>query len=274
MIPRYGDKRTSTAGELAGAKTRKQQALLLPDAGIENMKYVVGYSGGADSQVALDLALQAYDDVEIVFCNTTLEFPETLKTISATARYYGLEIKFLHPTKSFDEYLTDFGGMYPSWRRRWCTERLKERPLRRYISSLCKSCLRRDEHKPASSSAAKTPRSELVTSIDGIRRAESNARRKRQPVEIHKRGGWRIEHIIFEWSKPDVFAYIREHGLPLNPLYEMGYSRVGCWFCPFSPVADNRILQVQHPKLYAQAEAWGKKWGKRFCYPVEDCEKL
>jgi phosphoadenosine phosphosulfate reductase len=237
------------------------------------MKYVVGYSGGADSQVALDLALQAYDDVEIVFCNTTLEFPETLKTISETARYYGLEIKFLHPTKSFDEYLADFGGMYPSWRRRWCTERLKERPLRRYISSLCKSCLRRDERVSASSSAAKTPRSELVTVIDGIRKDESRARAKRQPLEIHKRGGWQIEHTIFNWSRENVFEHIRIHDLPLNPLYEMGYKRVSCWFCPFTPKADNMILKVKHPKLYAQAERWAERWGKRFCYPVEDCEK-
>jgi phosphoadenosine phosphosulfate reductase len=109
--------------------------------------------------------------------------------------------------------------------------------------------------------------------IDGIRKDESRARAKRQPLEIHKRGGWQIEHTIFNWSRENVFEHIRIHDLPLNPLYEMGYKRVSCWFCPFTPKADNMILKVKHPKLYAQAERWAERWGKRFCYPVEDCEK-
>jgi phosphoadenosine phosphosulfate reductase len=238
------------------------------------MKYLVGYSGGADSQVALDLALKKYDDVDIVFIDTSIEFPETHDTILETAKFYGLDIHILRADKTFEEYLEDFGGMYPSWRRRWCQDRLKERPLKKYINSLIRQGLRHAELSQADDSAQPCCTSPSVTVIDGIRSDESVQRKRRLRFEPHRSGKWDIEHIIFGWTKPEVFQYIREHELPLNPLYAMGYSRVSCWFCPFSPKADNRILALQHPELYAKAKEWAGKHGRRFCYPVEDCEDI
>ena len=234
------------------------------------MKYVVGYSGGADSQVALDLALQKYDDVEIVFIDTSLEFPETLATVEATARFYNMDIRFLRAPKTFEEYLESFGGMYPSWRRRWCQDRLKERPWKKYMNSLVREGLRRGKQEEAGAWVPQAKPFTPVTAIDGIRRDESRARAKRQQVELHRSGNWVIEHIIFDWTKEDVFQYIHEQLLPLNPLYGMGYSRVSCWFCPFSPIGDNRLLPIRHPDLYKKAKEWEAKYGRRFCYPVED----
>ena len=39
---------------------------------------------------------------------------------------------------------------------------------------------------------------------------------------------------ILDWSSADVFGYLAERGVELNPLYKMGYSRVGCVMCPFA----------------------------------------
>ena len=234
------------------------------------MKYLVGYSGGADSQVALDLALKKYDDVEVIFIDTSLEFPETYQTVFETGKFYGLEIKVLRAGKTFEEYLEDFGGMYPSWRRRWCQDRLKERPLKKHINSV----IRLKSHLPvcfkADDSGQETCPSPSVTVIDGIRSDESSARKMRSPMEPHRSGKWEIEHIIFDWNKDRVFKYIDEHELPLNPLYSMGYSRVSCWFCPFSPMSDNKILPKTPPDLYEKAREWERKWGRRFNYVIED----
>ena len=249
MIPRSGARDAREAGGLAGGLLAGWQAISTDAGALATMKYLVGYSGGADSQVALDLALEKYDDVEIIFIDTSIEFPETKAMMLKTAQHYGLDIRILKAGKTFEEYLSDFGGMYPSWRRRWCQDRLKERPLTRYINSL------------------KVP----VTVIDGIRRDESASRKKRPPLEPHKSGKWDIEHIIFEWDKQTVFDHITLHHLPLNPLYRKGYSRVSCWFCPYTPKAENALLRETHPHLYAKAEAWAEKYGRRFCYPVEDC---
>jgi len=270
MIPRSSARGAREAGGLAGWQMAGRQALILTAGALATMKYLVGYSGGADSQVALDLALAKYDDVEIIFIDTSIEYPETLDMMLETAKFYGLEIKFLRAGKTFEEYLESFGGMYPSWRRRWCQDRLKERPLKKYINSLIRGGLQRDAQERASGSAQQSCTSPLITVIDGIRSDESAARKKRSPMEPHRSGKWDIEHIIFSWTKPEVFEYIRTHGLPLNPLYEMGYSRTSCWFCPFKPIADNRLLGSSHPELYAKAQEWATKYGRRFCYPVED----
>jgi len=270
MIPRPGARDAREAGGLAGGLLAGRQALSTIAGALAAMKYLVGYSGGADSQVALDLALKKYDDVEIIFIDTSIEFPETLDMMLKTARFYGLEIKFLRAGRTFEEYLESFGGMYPSWRRRWCQDRLKERPLKKYINSLIRGGLRRDAQEGAGGSSRLAAPHRPVTVIDGIRSMESVARKKRSPLEPHQSGKWDIEHIVFRWTKPEIFAYIREHELPLNPLYAMGYSRTSCWFCPFKPKADNQILRKSHPELYEIARGWASKYGRRFCYPVED----
>ena len=271
MIPRSSARDAREAGGLAGGLAAGRQAFSTDAGALSRMKYLVGYSGGADSQVALDLALAKYDDVEIIFIDTSIEFPETVDMMLETAKFYGLEIRFLRAAKTFEEYLESFGGMFPSWRRRWCQDRLKERPLKRYINSLIRGGLRRDAQEKAGGSSPPSGSSPPITVIDGIRSDESTARKKRSPLEPHRSGKWDIEHIIFDWTKDQVFEYIRTHGLPLNPLYELGYSRVSCWFCPFTPKAENVLLRSTHPDLYHKAEEWGAKYGRRFCYPVEDC---
>jgi len=259
------------AGGRAGGRAGDRQALNTGGGALATMKYLVGYSGGADSQVALDLALQRYDDVEIIFIDTSLEFPETYATVEATAKHYQLDIRFLRAAKTFEEYLESFGGMYPSWRRRWCQDRLKERPLRKYINSLIKELRYHVAQEAAGGSSQTRCSSPPITVIDGIRENESAARGKRSPMEPHRSGKWDIEHIMYYWTKPQVFEYINSHGLPLNPLYAVGYSRVSCWFCPFTPKSENALLRKTHPELYAKAEEWSARYGRRFCYPVEDC---
>ena len=34
---------------------------------------------------------------------------------------------------------------------------------------------------------------------------------------------------LLNWSKKDIFYYMREHNLPQHPLFEKGYSTVGDW---------------------------------------------
>ena len=33
------------------------------------------------------------------------------------------------------------------------------------------------------------------------------------------------------WTKPQVWRYLKEHDLPHNPLYDLGYSSIGCAPC-------------------------------------------
>ena len=206
------------------------------------MKYLIGYSGGKDSQVALDLALKKYENTEVFFVDSGLEFPETLETIKKTEKFYNIEIVRLYPAKSFEEYLKDFGGFWPSPRRRWCRERLKERPIKKYINS----------------------QKERIRVIDGIRKYESWKRAKRQKIEMHRSGKWRIEHIVFNWREEKIFRYIAEKNLPLNPLYSLGFPRASCWLCPFASQETNNLVAKTHPELHKYAEELKKRYGNCF----------
>lgn len=254
----------------AGRREHEGAGLIIDAALVLCMHYVVCYSGGADSQVALDIALLNYDDVEVIFCDTGLEFPETYATIEATAKHYSIDIKFLKAGKNFAEYLESFGGLYPSIRRRWCTDRLKTRPLKKYMNSLIREGLRREAEGEASALRPRKGAAALVREIDGIRMDESKTRKLRKPVEPRAGAKWDIEHIIFFWNKSEVFEYIRKFKLPVNPLYRMGYSRVACWFCPFRPISENTLIKQTHPDLFEQAKEWESQYGRRFNYVMED----
>lgn len=41
-----------------------------------------------------------------------------------------------------------------------------------------------------------------------------------------------IVNPIYEWTDTEIWDYIRQNEIPVNPLYEMGYFRVGCIGCP------------------------------------------
>lgn len=39
---------------------------------------------------------------------------------------------------------------------------------------------------------------------------------------------------IYNFTESDIWRYIREHDIETNPLYEMGYRRIGCIGCPMA----------------------------------------
>ena len=100
----------------------------------------------------------------------------------------------------------------PSRRIRWCTSDLKVAPLRKYHQSLMAD-------------------GRLVVSTVGVRADESAKRASLGEWEL----GDAIDAIVWRplirWTTEDVIAIHHRHGLPPNPLYLRGMSRVGCWPC-------------------------------------------
>lgn len=57
----------------------------------------------------------------------------------------------------------------------------------------------------------------------------------------------RSKHVcnpIIDWSDQDVWEYIRSEKIPMNPLYEMGFYRVGCIGCPMAGKQRYREFQI------------------------------
>lgn len=66
----------------------------------------VSFSGGKDSTVLLHLAREVYSDIEAVFVNTGLEYPEIQKFVKTFDN-----VTILHPEMRFDEVIKKYG--YP-----------------------------------------------------------------------------------------------------------------------------------------------------------------
>ena len=55
---------------------------------------------------------------------------------------------------------------------------------------------------------------------------------------------------IIDWSDADVWDYIESEKIPVNPLYECGFSRVGCVGCPMA--GKGRDMEFnRYPKIKA-----------------------
>ena len=71
-----------------------------------NGEVFVSFSGGKDSTVLLHLAREVYSDIEAVFVNTGLEYPEIQKFVKTFDN-----VTILRPEMRFDEVIKKYG--YP-----------------------------------------------------------------------------------------------------------------------------------------------------------------
>jgi phosphoadenosine phosphosulfate reductase len=76
----------------------------------------------------------------------------------------------------------------------------------------------------------------------GVRRDESPTRAATKLVDWDAKRGMIKVNPIAAWTQDVVDAYIAEHQVPVNPLFEIGYGSIGCAPCtrPVAPGEDAR----------------------------------
>jgi phosphoadenosine phosphosulfate reductase len=73
--------------------------------------------------------------------------------------------------------------------------------------------------------------------VSAIRRDQTADRAAAAVVERDRRYGLVKVNPLLDWSARDVWLYLREHGVPQNPLHERGYPSIGCQPCTGSVAA-------------------------------------
>jgi len=221
-------------------------------------KVAVAFSGGRDSLVALHLTIQIKPDVPVVFVNTSIEFPETRAYVRQLARAWNLNLHEVKPTVNFWK-LAEEQGIPVAGRGN--TTFMREISKKAGVK-LSNSCCRRMKETPARQFYRAHGIEGVVT---GLRVSESLMRK----LNFADYGALRYSSTyntlvawpLYAWKDEDIAQYIEANNLPVNPLYAMGYQRVGCWACLQDMFyKDSRlfVLQQQHPNLY---EAVRKKFG-------------
>lgn len=210
----------------------------------------VAFSGGRDSLVALDIVRKIKPDIPVMMVNTGIEFPETIKYVRQLAKDWNLNFYERKPKIDFWE-LTEERGIPVAGRGN--TTFMRDLSEKADVK-LSNSCCRRMKETPARQFYREKQIEGVVT---GLRVSESLMRK----LNFADYGALRysstyntlIAWCLYSWKDQDISDYIQLHNLPINPLYEMGYQRVGCWSCLQDMLyKDSRLftLQKQHPKLY------------------------
>ncbi len=143
--------------------------------------------------------------------DTGLLFPETVELKKRLEDFFGFQIESLVPDLTVEQQNEAQGPEL--WKREpdlCCTMR-KVFPLRNKLS-------------------------ELDCWITGLRRQQSETRSSIGVIELYsfdEAAGKDIVKLnpMANWSREDIWNYIKEHKIPYNPLHDQGYRSIGCAPC-------------------------------------------
>ena len=114
-------------------------------------------------------------------------------------------------------------------RQRYCCQVLKEATCRdRFITTGVRwaESVKRRNNRGVYENFTANPEKKIILNNDN----DEN----RRLFESCALKGKKICNPIVDWTDRDVWDYIRSERLPMNPLYEMGFYRVGCIGCPMA----------------------------------------
>jgi len=242
-------------------------------------KHIVGFSGGIDSQACARWVLNRYPAEDVILLNSDVgghEHPITTQFIEdynrdihpvtvvtpivadlgkSCKRGAGGERreKYQETDRLTFDVLAEIKGMFPTQQFQFCTATLKLAPSHRWMKEnvIDAGC-------------------EFIR-YAGVRREESEKRKAKQAIEWDDYFGCPLHHPIVDWTKQMCFDFVRYHGEAINPLYTMGFGRVGCAPCINSNKTDILEWSQRFPEMIDKVREWEKRTGLSFFRkPFED----
>jgi phosphoadenosine phosphosulfate reductase len=171
---------------------------------------VFASSLAAEDMVLTDLILKDRLEIGIFSLETGRLHQETLAMLERVKQHYGYEIALYKPQQdAVDGYVSQHGrnAFYDSVEmRKECCRIRKVEPLGRALSG-------------------------KQAWVTGQRRAQSSTRAELAVQEDDAAHGMAKFNPLADWSEEDVWAYLKENGVPYNALHDQGYPSIGCEPC-------------------------------------------
>ena len=237
---------------------------------------IITYSGGKDSDVIVQLAIECLEpnDFEVLNSHTTLDAPETVYYIRDKFKELnelGIKTTIQYPRKkdgSFNSIwrMIEEKQIPPTRLARYCCAELKETSTpNRFIATGVRSeesAGRRNRDYFAT--RGRTKKKSNYYSYDHTLEVfeDDKARRNEGGVEANEIGVYDCYLItqakqnkdlicnpIYKWIHREVWEFIEDRKMKYNPLYDKGFTRVGCIGCP---LASNQVIELEMYPKYKQ----------------------
>jgi phosphoadenosine phosphosulfate reductase len=162
-------------------------------------------SSFADAVLA-HLVSRVAPGTDVVFLDTGLHFPETLRVREQVVGSLPVRVRSIRPGLTVGQQDGRYGPRLFARQPDECCALRKVEPLERALA-------------------------DYDAWAAGLRRDESPTRAHTPVVHFEASRGKVKVNPLAAWSQSDVDAYIARWDVPVNPLLSQGYGSVGCWPC-------------------------------------------
>lgn len=200
-----------------------------------NAPLIICYSGGKDSDVLLQLAINSGIKFEVLHNHTTADAPETVYHISRTFRR--LEERGIKCTREYPTYkgaavsmwtLIPQKQMPPTRLMRYCCEILKEQGGKNRAIA---TGVRWGESRARSKRGIYEDSARKISDRIIINNDNGEKRRWFEKCELQAKT---VVNPIIDWTDADIWDYIADNQIECNQLYCEDWKRVGCVGCPMA----------------------------------------
>jgi phosphoadenosine phosphosulfate reductase len=166
-----------------------------------------------ECMVLVHLLTRQCPDIPVLFLDTGYHFAETYEYRDRMTAQFSLNLINLKPRMTVEQQEGQFGILYQSAPDRCCGMR-KVEPLFAGLEpyDVWFTALRREQ----------SPTRANLRERDEFRLPSGKVLLKISPLA--------------DWTARDVWSYLKDHEIPVLPLYERGYTSIGCEPCTSLPI--------------------------------------
>ena len=169
-------------------------------------------SFGARSAAIIHMAIQIDPTLRVRLIDTGFLFPETLAFMETLTQRFHLNVQVFRTAMDVERFKREHAHLSPS-APEYCCGEYKIEATKRALAGL--RCW-----------------------MTGLRRSDAQPRAETPFVDVLDNGLVKVSPLA-AWTSKDLHQYMVKHDLPYHPLFNQGYTSIGCYPCTEKPPDPN-----------------------------------